>query len=93
MENGVCTIMSSKGQQIAKIPIINGLYHICPKEKAMNTQSKTREVLLAYLHKCIGYMAYPAAKMLISKGMVDGLSLTGPLETQFCEPCVKAKMM
>ena len=48
MENGVCTIMSSKGQQIAKIPIINGLYHICPKEKAMNTQSNTREVL----HTC-----------------------------------------
>ena len=70
-----------------------GLYHIYySKSRAKGYSAQVNEVLtIDKLHRHLGHVSHERARILVKKGLVEGVELTPDDEATICESCESAK--
>ena len=88
-----CQIYNANKKRIGKIKEKKGLYQVYMinlDEEARATG--TRDALsIDKLHRCLGHMSHERVKLLVAKGLVEGLNLDKSSEASDCESCEWAK--
>ena len=91
----VCWIYNSNKDQIGEIKERRGLYQVLMSysaEKA-NIASIKETLSIDELHRCLGHVSYDCVKLLLAKGLVEGITLDKDSEVSICESCEWAKGM
>jgi GAG-pre-integrase domain len=90
---GQCEICGSDGNVVGIFPKTHGLYHVIHESAGEQANAAMEKLTVMELHRLMGHVAPPAAKRLVEKGFVAGITLdTSASESTFCESCVYAKM-
>ena len=90
----VCRVYSKDCEVIGEIRVRNGLYRVLTSRSNASTYTThvDEEILsLDELHRHLGHVSHDRAKMLVNKGLVEGVKLEGSLERVVCESCEWAK--
>ena len=90
----LCTISSTKGHTIAKIPHSQGLYHVQTPEQPKSSLKANAAVVKMSINEAhcrLGHISSAAIKHAIAKGIITGIDLAKSLKPEFCKACVKAK--
>ena len=90
----VCRIYSRDRDVIGEIRVKGGLYRVLTsgsKATAYTTHVDEEVLSLDELHRHLGHVSHDRAKMLVNKGLVEGVRLEGNLERVVCESCEWAK--
>jgi hypothetical protein len=94
--DNMCTINypDPNGRVMATIPESMGLYQLVGRLSKPNSEhahTALTKMTLFEAHRKLGHIAYPAVRMMVKTGMVEGIILDADSEEEFCEACVKAK--
>ena len=89
----VCRIYDSERKIIGYIKVKGGLYRVyATRPPGGEYARKTKEVLtINELHRRLGHVAHERAKLLIRKGLVEGVELDMESRPTVCESCEWAK--
>ena len=92
---GMCTITSSDGRVIGKIPHADRLYHLSvgkeDKPSTWYANVASRKLTIYETHHTLGHIHYEAVKHAVKSGMVIGLDVDLKTEENFCVAWAKAK--
>jgi hypothetical protein len=89
--NGECMLRSPQGKICGKIKIVNGVFQTY-RENNHSLYSVNTALTLNQLHARMGHIAPSSAKLMINEKIVEGIELI-ELPIEFCEACVKGKIM
>ena len=88
-QGSYCRIYNQIKERIGEIRERNGLYRvymITPGAEA-NSVDANEEISIEELHRRLGHISQERAKVLIEKGLVEGVSLEAGSEMTTCESC------
>jgi len=92
-KSGTCTIHNENGNTVGLIPAQNSLYKIKHKAAVSDHALVANPALtIMELHRRMGHIAPEAAKRLITKSLVTGVSLNSESKAKACDACTYAKM-
>ena len=85
----VCHIFNDSRTLLAEIRKENGLYRTyTPHPEPTSYAAKVTEVLtIDELHRRLGHVGHAAARILVEKGLVQGVELDPESQPSFCESC------
>ena len=88
-----CQIYDKDREIIGRIKVKGGLYRVyATRPFEEEYAGKTKEVLsLDELHRRLGHVAHERAKLLVRKGLVEGVELDPDSKLSICESCEWAK--
>ena len=90
--NGQCQILDGNGIVVGTFPKAKGLYRVVHESVDEQVNAATEKHTVMELHRLMGHIAPAAAKRLVEKGFVAGVSLDlSSSESTFCESCIHAK--
>ena len=77
---------------IGEIKVKGGLYHVFYSAAGVQKYSvQTKEILLINeLHHCLGHVSHERAKLLVRKGLIEGIELKTDDQVTVCESCESA---
>jgi hypothetical protein len=81
-------IYNSSKKLLGEVPVNQGLYRVEHNESAY---SAVETVTVDELHRRMGHIALDAAKLLVKKGIVDGIELDESQNPRNCNSCEFAK--
>ena len=91
----ICRIYSKDREVIGEIKVKGGLHRVLTKGTtayAYTAAPNNNEVLsLDELHRRLGHVSHDRAKLLVKKGLVEGVTLEEGTEVIICESCEWAK--
>ena len=91
----VCRIYSKDREIIGEIKVKGGLYRVLTKgtKAYAYTATPNNEEILSIdeLHRRLGHVSHDRAKLLVNKGLVEGVTLDPDTEVVTCESCEWAK--
>ena len=78
---------------IGKITAKGGLYHVYYSSSRLEGYSVQMNEILTIneLHRCLGHVSHERAKLLVKKGLVEGVEVKAGDEISICESCESAK--
>lgn len=89
----ICRILDEEGEDIGQINVGGGLYRVhCPQSGGEYAGAVSTVVTLDELHRRLGHISHEAARQLVKKGMVEGITLDESVAPTTCEPCENSKM-
>ena len=88
-----CQIYTKDQVMIGEIKVKGGLYHVYYLASGIEGYSAQMKEILSVnkLHRCLGHVSHERAKLLVRKGLVEGVELKSDDETSVCEACESAK--
>jgi hypothetical protein len=88
-----CRIFDSSRTLLAEIPKQNGLYRtFTPHSETGSLAGRVAEVLtINELHRRLGHVGHDAARILVEKGLVQGVELDPDSKPTTCSSCVWGK--
>ena len=89
----VCRIYTKNRDIIGEIKVKGGLYRVYmsgTKEGALAADA-TKVLSINDLHRQMGHVSHECARMLVKKGLVEGITLEDDSEVVVCESCEWAK--
>jgi transposase InsO family protein len=88
-----CRIYDRERRVIGRIKVKGGLYRVyATRPLGGEYAGKTKEVLsLDELHRRLGHVSHERAKLLVEKGLVEGIELDVDSKSTICESCEWAK--
>ena len=88
-----CRIYNKNKMLVGGIEVKGGLYCIFySKTGTKGYSAQINEVLsINELHRCLGHVSHDRAKLLVKKGLVEGVELMPDEEVTICESCESAK--
>jgi hypothetical protein len=88
-----CRIYNMGKTLIGEIKVKGGLYRVYyPRNGAEGYSALANEMLtLDELHRRLGHVSHERAKVLVKKGLVEGVELSPDDEVTVCESCESAK--
>jgi hypothetical protein len=90
--HGLCEIHDPDGNIVGAFPKTHGLYRVVHESVKEQANAANKKVTIMELHCLMGHIAPAAAKRLIEKGFVAGVSLDmATSKSAFYELCVYAK--
>ena len=89
----ICRIFDSSRTLLAEIPKQNGLYRtFTPHSETGSLAARIAEVLtIDELHRRLGHVGHEAARILVEKGLVQGVELDPDSKPTVCPSCVWGK--
>jgi Reverse transcriptase (RNA-dependent DNA polymerase)/gag-polypeptide of LTR copia-type/GAG-pre-integrase domain len=92
-QGNYCRIYNQDKDRIGEIPERNGLYRVFMMNSEAHANSVDVEDKLSVneLHRRLGHISQDRAKLLIEKGLVEGVALEEGSEPIVCESCEWAK--
>jgi hypothetical protein len=81
-------IYNSSKKLLGEVPVNRGLYHV---EHSESAHSAVETVTVDELHRRMGHIAPDAAKLLVQKGIIDGIELDESQSPRNCDSCEFAK--
>ena len=90
-----CHIYNKDKALIGEIKVKGGLYRIYyTRTRAGGYSEQANEVLtINELHRCLGHVSHDREKILVRKGLVEGVELMLDNEPTICKSCESAKAM
>jgi hypothetical protein len=88
-----CRIYNQEKERVGEIKQRGGLYQVySTNSKAeANITNSTATVSIDELHRRLGHVSHEQAKLLVAKGLVDGINLEAGSTPSTCESCEWAK--
>ena len=87
-----CRIFSKDRTLLGEIKVKGGLYRIYSSVSGVQGYSAQTEILsVDELHRRLGHISHERAKLLVRKGLVEGIELRTGDEVTICESCKSAK--
>ena len=89
-----CRIYSKDREIVGEIKVKGGLYRVYTsrhKASAYATEDAPQTLSVDELHRRLGHVSHDRAKLLVKKGLVEGVTLEEGSETVVCESCEWAK--
>ena len=89
----ICKILNGKKKVIGIIQMKSGLYRVFttrPLKGEYAGKAKV-EVSIDELHRQLGHVSHEGARMLVTKGLVEGVELDLASKPSVCESCEWAK--
>ena len=89
----VCRIYTKNRDIVGEIKVKGGLYRVYmsgTKEGALAADA-TKVLSINDLHRQMGHVSHERARMLVKKGLVEGITLEDDSEVVVCESCEWAK--
>jgi hypothetical protein len=88
-----CRIYKANKERMGEIKERQGLYRVytSSSEDGANVAGTKEALTIDELHRRLGHVSYDRAKLLISKGLVEGVTLDQESEPSVCESCEWAK--
>src|SRR5277367_48329 len=88
-----CRIYDKDRKTVGRIKVKGGLYHVYATRPIEGEYAgKTKEVLtIDELHHRLGHVSNERARLLVKKGLVEGVELDMSSEATVCESCEWAK--
>ena len=78
---------------LGEIKVKGGLYHVYSSVSGVQGYSAQTEILsVDELHRHLGHVSHERAKLLVRKGLVEGIELRAGDEVTVCESCESAKV-
>ena len=90
----VCRIYTKDREVIGEIKVKHGLYRVYTSgssDKAYAIDNPPETLSVDELHRRLGHVSHDRAKLLVNKGLVEGVMLDAGSETVVCESCEWAK--
>ena len=90
----ICCIYSKERAIIGEIKVRGGLYRVLTsgtKARVYTAHEEDKTLSLDKLHRRLGHVSHDRAKLLVKKGLVEGVTLEAGNETAVCESCEWAK--
>ena len=90
----MCTILNPKGHTIAKIPHLQGLYHVLASSSTptqLTANTATEKLNINEAHCWLGHISSAAIRHAVLKGFIMGIDLEESSKPEFCKACVKVK--
>ena len=85
----MCTIKNPKGLTIAKIPHLQGLYHVLASPQSptqLTANSASKKLSINEAHHCLGHISSAAIRHAVLKGLITGIDLDMNLKLDFVMP-------
>jgi hypothetical protein len=88
-----CRIYKANKERMGEIKERQGLYRVymSSSEERANVAGTKEALTIDELHRRLGHVSHDRAKLLISKGLVEGVTLDQESEPSVCESCEWAK--
>ena len=85
----MCTIQDPKGNVIARIPHLQGLYKFLIKNKkpGFHTNAAVEKMSISEAHRKLGHISSAAIRHTVSKGFITGIALDDDSKPEFCKAC------
>ena len=90
----ICRIYSKERAVIGEIKVRGGLYRVLTsgtKARAYTAHEEDETLSLDELHRRLGHVSHDRAKLLVNKGLVEGVKLEDDGEKVACDSCEWAK--
>ena len=89
----VCRIYTKNRDVIGEIKVKGGLYRVSTSGSKVRSYNVDVEEPLSVdeLHRHLGHVSHDRAKLLVKKGLIEGVTLKAGIETAVCESCEWAK--
>lgn len=88
-----CRVYNTNKERVGEIKESGGLYQVykSSSEEEANTTNTNEVLTIDELHCRLGHVSHERAKLIIAKGLADGLSLDKESKPTVCESCEWAK--
>ena len=88
-----CRILNANDEQIGEIRERKGLYrvHMISSGEEAGAAGTREPLSINELHRRLGHISYERVKLLVARGLVEGVTLDGISEPIVCESCEWAK--
>jgi hypothetical protein len=84
----VCRIYSKDREVIGEIKVKGGLYRVFMSGTKVGAfAADVKEMLINELHRRLGHVSHERARLLVRKGLVEGVTLEADSEVVVCESC------
>ena len=89
----LCRIYNKNRALVGEIKVKGGLYRVFTPNSGVGAYSfSTRQALsINELHRRLGHVSHERAKLLVKKGLIEGIDLESDVEATVCESCEWAK--
>jgi transposase InsO family protein len=88
----VCRIYSKDREVIGEIKVKGGLYRVFMSGTKVGAfAADVKEMSINELHRRLGHVSHERARLLVKKGLVEGVTLEADSEVVVCESCEWAK--
>jgi hypothetical protein len=88
-----CRIYNAKKERVGEVRQSGGLYRVykSSSEEEANSAGTNEMLSIDELHRRLGHISHDRAKLLVAKGLVEGVILDLQSEASVCESCEWAK--
>jgi len=88
-----CRIYNKRREVVGEIRVRGGLYRVFSPNSGMGAYSSTtiQTLSITELHRRLGHVSHDRARLLVRKGLIEGVELEPNEEPAVCESCEWAK--